>query len=187
MTELRLERDDRTWIVGVEWGEVDGAVEAVGLVLRQPSDAQRPITASALRRLQPAAVIAAARQQRYEALGGSMVEAYRAAEAGDPDNAHLLDDVSPGLVDHAERGSAPWGPNGRGRPKEYGEEHFEDVARIYNEAVDSGRYPLQAVMETRFVTRSTASRWVRQARDRGLLPATSQGKMGRGSQMEGPR
>lgn len=57
----------------------------------------------------------------------------------------------------------------------YGIDHWQEVARIYREAM-STRQPTLVVSEHFHVSRSTAAKWVRRCRDLGLLPETTQGK-----------
>lgn len=59
---------------------------------------------------------------------------------------------------------------GRGRPTEYGEDHYREVARVYRSSLSK---PTQAVAEAFDVKRTTAANWVRTARQLGLLPQQS--------------
>lgn len=63
------------------------------------------------------------------------------------------------------RQQKPKTSSGRGRPVKYGPEHYAEVARIHSE--NPGR-PTQAVAEAFEVNRTTASNWVRKARELGL-------------------
>jgi len=61
-----------------------------------------------------------------------------------------------------------------GRPPSYGEEHFEEVARVYRDHTRAGgRAPTKAVQQ-RFqpVTKSAAAKWVSRARQMGLIEPT---------------
>jgi hypothetical protein len=49
------------------------------------------------------------------------------------------------------------------------EAHLRAVADVYRDAVAAGQYPTAAVVEHFHTTRPTASRWVREARERRLL------------------
>ena len=49
-------------------------------------------------------------------------------------------------------------------------EHYEQVAEIYDEAVEVGDPPTSALAEAFGVPYSTAARWIRRARALGLLP-----------------
>lgn len=59
----------------------------------------------------------------------------------------------------------------RGHPPE----HYQQVAEVYDEAIDEGDPPTQAVAEAFDVPYTTAARWVRRARVLGLLPPAQPG------------
>lgn len=65
-----------------------------------------------------------------------------------------------------------------GRRPEYGPDHFRDVARIYSAAYTAGLdSPTQTVADRFQVSKSTAAKWVAQARHQmGFLPPTSRGR-----------
>lgn len=63
----------------------------------------------------------------------------------------------------------------RGRPPTDPED-IEEAAKIYQAATEK---PLQAVVDGQGVSRPTASRRIAKARERGLLPATTKGKVTR--------
>ena len=48
-------------------------------------------------------------------------------------------------------------------------QHFEEVAQVYRRALELGKSPLRAVEQAFHVSRPGASKYVRQARERGLL------------------
>jgi hypothetical protein len=57
-----------------------------------------------------------------------------------------------------------------GRPPLYNDEHYQQVARIYEETLRSGRRdPLQAIMRELHVEKTAAASKVREARRRGFL------------------
>jgi hypothetical protein len=59
---------------------------------------------------------------------------------------------------------------GPGRKPVYGSDHFEEVARIYNEHWQKGgRAPTKAVADRFRVSKSAAAKWVARAREMGLL------------------
>lgn len=58
------------------------------------------------------------------------------------------------------------------------DENLSEVAQVYRAAVKNGDPPTRAVMGAMHVERSTASRWIRAARDRGLLGPAMRGKGG---------
>lgn len=55
-------------------------------------------------------------------------------------------------------------------------EHYERVASYYLRAASISGKPLVDISNAACVPKSTAARWVREARRRGLLPATTKGK-----------
>jgi hypothetical protein len=66
-------------------------------------------------------------------------------------------------------------PDRRGYPDDF----YERVAQTYRDALRRGGRPVAAVMTEAGVPRSTAARWVKEARRRGLLgDAPAQGKAG---------
>ena len=56
----------------------------------------------------------------------------------------------------------------------YAKPLISDVADIYTYAAEHGMPPTLTVMEEWDAPRSTAGRWVREARDAGLLPPTKE-------------
>jgi hypothetical protein len=57
-----------------------------------------------------------------------------------------------------------------GRPPQYSDDHYREVARIYEETLRSGRRdPLQACMRELRIEKTTAANKVREARRRGFL------------------
>ncbi|WP_370326368.1 hypothetical protein [Euzebya sp.] len=57
-----------------------------------------------------------------------------------------------------------------------GDDHYREVAQVYLEAVKVGVPPRRQVAAWGSCSESTASKWIRGARDRGHLPATTQGR-----------
>jgi hypothetical protein len=60
----------------------------------------------------------------------------------------------------------------------YGDEFYKGVAATYRRALIDNRRPVVAVAEQANVPRSTAGRWVKEARRRNLLGKTKPGKAG---------
>lgn len=60
----------------------------------------------------------------------------------------------------------PYDPPMPGHPPE----HYHQVAEVYDEALEAGDPPTQAVAHAFGVPYSTAARWVRRTRALGLLP-----------------
>ena len=65
----------------------------------------------------------------------------------------------------------------RSRPR-LDDDHFRDVAGIYRSALGDGLDPVAQVKAAFSVARSTAGRWVVEARKRGHLGPTTRGKAG---------
>ena len=75
------------------------------------------------------------------------------------------------LVSEKQRGSAAPEPAGSQADRRY-----QRVARVYREAWARGERPTRAVAQEFGVTSKHAGTLVRRARERGLLPPTSQGR-----------
>ena len=54
-------------------------------------------------------------------------------------------------------------------------DHYKQVAEVYDEAIEEGDPPTQSVAEAFDVPYTTAARWVRRARQLGLLPPPTPG------------
>src|SRR5260221_14434837 len=107
-----------------------------------------------------ATLLASAKRQWFEAYGGL--------------------DIPPTEHEDADEDSGPQRPptrtvaQGLGRP---GAPALDVVARVYSVAMARGDAPTKAVMAHFDLPRATASRWIRSARDLGVLPKTSRGRM----------
>lgn len=161
------------WTVEVRWDLVEGWLECVGFSLTQEeADSAMPLTAATLRRFRLGEVVREARTKRYSEMGGDILAAYDAGE--------LSAEISGGFADSLRRELRPLAGRQPGRPKKaLGRDHYSEVARIYSQALVEGTPPLQAVVKQKFVSESTASRWVADARKQGLLPPTTPGRAGR--------
>jgi hypothetical protein len=60
----------------------------------------------------------------------------------------------------------------------YGQEHFENVVRVYKAAWDQHQAPTKAVAEHFHVSRTAAGKWVARSRAMGLLDPTTPGRAG---------
>jgi hypothetical protein len=155
--------DGVTWRVVLRWGDVDGFVECVGVELTHDEEA-RPLTAAVVRALPFGGLVREARNARYEASWGPVMEAV----AGTDEEALL----PPGV----DREARSWTDRPVRRAAQLDGDHYEAVARIYSHAADRGESPRKAVAETMHVSPPTASRWIGEARRRALLPPTTPGK-----------
>lgn len=54
-------------------------------------------------------------------------------------------------------------------------DHYEQVAEVYDEALEAGDPPTQAVAEAFDVPYTTAARWIRRCRQLGVLPPPTPG------------
>jgi len=68
------------------------------------------------------------------------------------------------------RAAAKKGARKPGRPPTHGDDHYREVARIYEETLRNGRRdPLQAIMRALHIEKTAAASKVREARRRGFL------------------
>ncbi|HXF72995.1 MAG TPA: helix-turn-helix domain-containing protein [Actinomycetota bacterium] len=138
---------------------VRGAPELVGLAIHPlPRTEPRPLDAVQLR--------------RCVALGTAIPEAVRLLVESDAFPELEVD------IDELRQAAEPT-PTGRRR---LGPHQFLQIAKIY---VTTKRAPTQAVAERFGVSRGTAARWVRRAREMGFLTETSPGKASSGLVLHG--
>ncbi len=155
--------DEMSWRVVLRWGEVDGFVECVGVELAHEGEA-RSLTAALLRALPFGGLVREARNVRYEASWGPVIEAL----SGTDEEAS----IPPGV----DREARAWTDRPVRRAAQLDDKHYEAVARVYSHAADRGASPRKAVAEVMHVSQPTASRWIGEARRRALLPPTTPGK-----------
>ncbi|HEV2347401.1 MAG TPA: hypothetical protein VGS97_25120 [Actinocrinis sp.] len=90
-------------------------------------------------------------------------------------DAALLREVPLGKIIAAQRPtpdpSTVWVKPRTGRPPVLGVEHYQEVARVYRDALTAGDKPVQAVADEFKVNETTARRWVHVARHRHRLLA----------------
>lgn len=63
--------------------------------------------------------------------------------------------------------------------RDLGDAHYAEVARIYRDAAASGQPPRMAVASRFTITPSAAAKQISRARERGFLPPTSRGRVGK--------
>src|SRR5207245_2076856 len=68
--------------------------------------------------------------------------------------------------------------SGKGRPRQYPDDHLVRVASIYRQAWEAHRPPTKAVAENLHLSHSAAAKWVAKAREAGLLAPTERGRAG---------
>jgi hypothetical protein len=168
--EIPVEGEDAS--VLVEWSVMDGRLEATKIIVT----AARPITTEMMRRIRWAAVIEDAKRLHLKWLqkvaGGSVREVLErvfpeAPEAERERVGELSAEAARQLIPPLEASL------GRpGRPRQYGPDHFAEVAQVYSEADTAGLPPTRTVAERFNVSRSAAAKWVARARRAGLLPKT---------------
>jgi hypothetical protein len=85
-----------------------------------------------------------------------------------------LERTAAALDEEGERRVSPRRP---GRRPLYGLDHFEEVARIYRDAIaDLDPAPRRRVKERMNTSLSNAAKWIARCRELGLLPPTSPGQ-----------
>ncbi|MGH2975582.1 MAG: hypothetical protein ACRDLL_12035 [Solirubrobacterales bacterium] len=70
------------------------------------------------------------------------------------------------------------GARGPGRGSAVTDDHLSRVAAVYRTAVEQGDPPTQTVADAMYAARSTAGRWVVEARKRGFLGPATKGRAG---------
>lgn len=173
------------WRVVLSWSQQEGRVECTGLSLALIGG-HGSITTRLLRDLRVAERITRAREERYLQSGGGLAEAIEAGEirfvaevVGEEGSLMPVD------VEGLRRAAEPWEDSPRGRPREYGIDHYREVARVYSVAFDLRQSPRLAVQRHFGRPAATASRWIGTARQLGLLPPTEPGTA-KGNQVRPP-
>lgn len=166
--------DTGPWAVTLEWAEIDGRVECVGVTMRSFSP-DGTVDLTDLPTLEDTREVMTAALWRSVPIGSLINEKRRSvAEFWEPGGRmaqHGLAEVHEG---EGEGVAAMWRP---GRPKRRKDpDHFEMVADIYRAAARAGLPPTKTVQERLGpVSHSTAAKWVAKCRKLGLLPETSRG------------
>ncbi len=154
-----------TWLVEVAFAPVAGRLECVGVAVRSfRGDAP-------LRKVpvEPAGVLSAVVLRQVPI--GRLVTELREAMARHyhPDTVVLLNDDEPEPPqDEEHRQYALWARSPRGRPR-LDEEHYREVAQVYQTAWQRGRAPTRAVARRFHLSDSGAAKQVQRARALGLL------------------
>ncbi len=170
-----------SWIVTFTWQERGDRVDAVGIDMHAVDPASARITAVLLRRVPVGQLLELARAQRFDEAGGHDVEGMAAVDG--------LEQVAEQVADEA----GVWRVRRPGRKPQYDEAHYQEVARVYDEELRSGKHrpaPVLAVLQAFSGTAGdgpsldTAQRWVDEARRRRFLPPTTQGRA-RGNPAQG--
>jgi hypothetical protein len=163
------------WVIRFHWAVINGTAECVGLDVRSfrtddadtnprslPQGQLQPVTSTLLRQINPGERIAEARQIAAELREdiGRQPKKWKASKRT------VAAAKTQAKVFRAEpkRGRPPLPPS-----------HFEEVARVYSEAMATNKKPTRAVQRHFRIGYSTAAAWVRRARDDDFLPPTSAG------------
>lgn len=159
--------EDGPWQVQLHYAMRLDRTECVGISIKPMVDDCPALDSGVLRKLRLAELIAqdgAWRQQKAQAR-------LRAAER-DPnfDPRGLAN-----LRREADRAAQPVQGARPGRKPMYGDDHYAKVAAEYLTRADQ-RNPTQQIAALFHVERTTAATWIREARRRGLLPPTTQGR-----------
>ena len=164
------------WLVAIRWRAHAGHPVCTGLHIDLMPDADtEPLSALRVRELPVGRLIKQAREERFYASGGGL------SLASDADQLRALGR----RLKPAEVSAHAWSAEPRRRRRSLTNEHYDQVADTYLRAKEAGMHPTLAVMNAMYATRPTASRWVREARARGLIPpmapSPSVGRLGQSS------
>jgi hypothetical protein len=162
-SERIWEHDGTPWRVVLRWAEIEGFAECVGIEIAPAADT--PILrATVIRALPFGRLVRDARNARYDETLGPVIEAL-----GDMPEATEIPRGS-------DREARAWGAKPDRRRPQLDDEHYVRVAHLYSSAANRGTPPRKAVASVMRVSEPTASRWIAEARGRGLLPPTSPGR-----------
>lgn len=172
---IRWKGKDGTYEVVLRFAPVDGRMECVGVDVEAVPRGTRVVTAVALHSIPLGKLIEKRRPKviwKGQEVSIRVTPATVAAKASVP--------TPTVLVGHTFT-KAPTFPQGQvtrrvGRPPKYGPEHWQKVARIYQEAWSKNRTPTRAVARHFKVSETAAAKWVARCRALGLLPKTTRGK-----------
>jgi hypothetical protein len=185
------DRESGPWALGFHWAEVKGRAECIGVEIffgvlpnrsgkgpafwTLPGREPEAIKSSAVREIPLATVIDDVRREvvkLYE-VASERLDSFHERD-GEPRSKAYAEE----LRSLAAKFEPTAGESGRGRPRQYGAEHFIEVARVYAEAWRKNRPPTTAVAKHFNVSPSAAAKQVARARDLGLLGETKKGTPG---------
>lgn len=180
------------WFIELEWAPVEGRAEVVTFTVGSVGRKQ-PVTASDLREIPFATIVREDRAKKvarlrkmagdtrtvadlrrdYQSILRAAGEAPQGPQPDDPGGDRRLSDGA------TERAALYEKAGGRGgRPKQYDDAHWAEVATTYTRAFNAGNTPTTAVARKWSVNPSTAGKWVAKCRALGLLVPTTQGRPG---------
>jgi hypothetical protein len=174
--------DGSLWEIVMQWAEVGGRAECVGMELRSyrrdylsgkmwplpRSDGPQPISSEVWRRV-PMSIIDDGRAGHADFLD----VVARTERPRHPESLEEIRAVRKLFTEPGGRGRKLVGENGHVLSAV---QALTEVAAIYREAWRAGLNPTQAVAEALSLSRSAAAKRVRRARDAGLLPETTRGR-----------
>lgn len=163
------------WRLRIDIEMIDGRPEPFAISLR-PVREEDPtaLRASELRTLRLAEITHShldAHRNSLEDRLGSLTEAMQE----DPD---LANEVPTSMLDEWQGNVENLDAARRkpGRPVEVTDDDYRKVAEIYRQALANGQPVLETIAGQLFISKDTAAKRIRTARDRGYLPPTSRGK-----------
>lgn len=141
---------------------MDGRLECTGLNVSPTNDsAAEVLTAATLRKIPLGALVEELWKRRADTLADAA-----GRHRPDPASGTYVPVFTTGDV-HKPR---------VGRPPKYSDEHYRNVADLYDAAFLARRSPVKEVADQFWVKHSTAAKWVATCRVRGLLPPTEPGR-----------
>jgi hypothetical protein len=153
------------WQIRLDYDVIRGRIECTGfhIVGLLPSQA---LTSDVLRRVPLARLAEEDAQVRLGQAQELMEDAERTGNRKKANRARYLSNNLPSA--------------GRRGRKPDPDSHYKEIADLYLQAVGEGiRHPTKQVAALRHVEYRTAATWVYRARERGLLPPTTPGKITR--------
>lgn len=187
--------DEGPWRIVVWWRLQHGAMEPVGLNITSWADQHwgyseddrremasglplgeddvpfPPIDSRVLKDLPIGAIVAASREKLLQILSAEHPDfRWFSQEQND-----YFRTIKGGLKSLYAEASASKPPSGR----DLGDDHYRSVAETYAQAVKTGHPPTAAVAERFTISKSAAAKQVARARERGFLPKTSRGRVGK--------
>lgn len=144
------------WVVTLKWREIGGRMECVGFSVDELEGANNGphiLTRQDVRKIPVGDYIRRAR--RMKAAAETVAENFPQDAAWARQQAALFEESK------------------GGRPRQYDDDHYRKVARLYAEGYRLG-YPIKHIAQTCHVSHATAARWVREARSRHFLEKAPQ-------------
>lgn len=160
---------DGPWQVRLSYALRPDRTECVGLSLKPMRDDCPALTATDLRKLSLPELVAqdAAWRLRQAATRAEQVAHDPATPSQVATNAARQLEIAGAGVTSARRGPKP----------KYGDDHYRAVSERYANLVRAGEpHPISTIAREKHFAPTTVASWVREARRRGFLPPTTQGR-----------